>query len=440
MTAKGTAQNPGATQVPDGAGDGGRELWDPAVQALDAATVAARAMAGLRDTWARMWDLPFYAERYVAAGFTRGEMPPLGEIPRVTKADHRADEAAHPPFGRHRAVGIDDALRIGVSTGTTGTPTFIFYGPRDLDAMVRVSVRNNWRLGLRAGDRFTHSWPQYLYPTSAHGGRPYLELGVVEIPVGPPFSPEVAAEHLHVWEQLRPTGFMMTASQFQTYEKVGEEVGIDFAQLLEGHLLVYLDLACQFESPRRRIEDAYGVRLHNLSGASEVPAFSVNDSRFHHGFQAAGDHVYLEVCDPVTGDPVPDGEPGHLVVSTFGLDACHLRYDIEDFVVRSTDIDPTGETGPRYVLIGRGADAVTVGGRRVFPLDVQLALDAHGAPEFQLVHGEDDAMLRVRVEHEGDGAGIAAVLEQQLAVPVSVEIVGTGSLPRAAFKPRRIAQ
>jgi phenylacetate-CoA ligase len=417
-----------------------RELWDPEVQGLDAATVADRAAAGLRDTWERMWDLPFYAERYAAAGLARGAMPPLSEIPRVTKSDHRADEAAHPPFGRHRAVGVADALRVGVSTGTTGTPTFIFYGPRDLDAMVQVGIRNNWRLGLREGDRFAHSWPQYLYPTSAHGGRPYLELGVVEIPVGPPFSPEAAAEHLRVWEQLQPTGFMMTASQFQTYEKVGDEIGVDFARLVEGHLLVYLDLACQFEGPRRRIEAAYGVRLHNLSGASEVPAFSVNDSRFHRGLQAAGDHVFLEVCDPETGLPVPDGEPGHLVVSTFGLDACHLRYDVEDFVVRSTDDDPTGETGPRYTLIGRGADAVMVAGRRVFPLDVQVALDDHGAPEFQLVHGEDASTLRVRVEEEGDGANILGVLEEQLVVPVAVETVAPGSLPRAAFKPRRIAQ
>ncbi len=237
----------------------------------------------------------------------------------------------------------------------------------------------------------------------------------------------------------------MTASQFQTYEKVGDEIGIDFAKLVEGHLLVYLDLACQFDEPRRRIEDAYGVRLHNLSGASEVPAFSVNDSKYHCGFQAAGDHVVIEVCDPVTGAPVAEGERGHLVVSTFGLDTCHLRYDVEDFVVRVTDDDPTGEHGDRYRLIGRGADAVLVDGRMVFPLDVQLALDdsgvrGRGAPEFQLVHGGDESALRVRVEHEGDGTALAAVLSERLGVAAEVETLEPGSLPRAAFKPRRIAQ
>ncbi len=421
-------------------GEDERELWDPAVQALDPTEVEARAAAGLAETWDRVWALPFYAERYRAAGLSPGPMPALSDIPRVTKSDHRADEAAHPPFGRHRAVALEDAIRVGVSTGTTGAPTFIFYGKRDLDAMVRVGTRNNWRLGLRSGDRFTHSWPQYLYPTSAHGGRPYLDLGVLEIPVGPPFSPETAAEHLRVWERLRPTGFMMTASQFQTYERVGDEIGIDFAACIEGSLLVYLDLACQFEAPRKRIEEAYGVRLHNLSGASEIPAFSVNDSRYHRGFQAAGDHVHIEVCDPITGAALPDGARGHLVVSTFGLDACFLRYDLEDIVVRDTEPDPTGETGPRYVLIGRGADAVTVDGRDpIFPLDVQLALDDHGAPEFQLVPDDDTSRLHLRVEHDGATGVLEGLLEERLGVGTSVQAVAPGSLPRAAFKPRRIA-
>ena len=76
-----------------------------------------------------------------------------------------------------------------------------------------------------------------------------------------------------------------------------------------------------------------------------------------------------------------------------------------------------------------------VDGRMVFPLDVQLALDdsgAHGrgAPEFQLVHGGDESALRVRVEHEGDGAGLAAVLSERLGVAAEVETLEPGSLPR----------
>jgi len=419
-------------------GDPDRELWDPAIQHRDEGAVAAAAADGLAAEWDRAWDVPFYRDRYGAAGLSRGEMPPLAEIPRTTKPDHRADEAAHPPFGRHRAVTLERARRLGVSSGTTGAPTFIFYGTRDLDAMVRIGTRNNWRLGLRPGMRFTHSWPQYLYPTAVHGGKPYLELGVVEMAVGPPFSPDAAAEHLRLWEMLRPNGFMMTGSQLRTYEEAGAEIGIDFGALVEGAVLVYLDAACQFEEPRRRMEDAYGVRLHNLSGASEVPAFSVNDCRYHTGFHAAGDHVVIEVCDAATGQPVPDGERGTLVVSTYGIDACYLRYDVEDLAVRNPGPCPCGETGPRYVLLGRAADGVTVAGRTLLPLDLQLALDDQGAPEFQLVP-DDDTRLRARVETTTGPDPIAALLTERLGVPVEVEALAPGTLPRAAFKPRRVA-
>ena len=75
---------------------------------------------------------------------------------------------------------------------------------------------------------------------SALGGRhSHLDLGVLEIAVGLPWSPEVAAEHLRLWEVLRPDGFMMTGSQLQLYEQTGEDIGIDFGALLEGAILAF---------------------------------------------------------------------------------------------------------------------------------------------------------------------------------------------------------
>lgn len=417
-----------------------RELWNPAVQGRAHSDVAADARAALRREWERAWEipLPFYRDRYEAAGFTRDEMPPLEQIPRATKPDHRANEAENPRWGTHRAVGLENAARLGVSTGTTGKPTYIFYGRNDVDAMVESSARQAWRVGMRHGTRFTHSWPLGIYPTGVQGGRSYLEVGALEIAVGPPFSKEAALEHLRIWEELEPDAFQVTASQFATYESVAAANDIDFPALLDGSILVYLEASCQYDGPRNRIEEAYGVRLHNLSGASEVPAFSVSDCRFHTGFHVPGDHFVVEVVDPVTGIPVSEGERGSLVVSAFGLDAFYLRYDIEDIVVKKTGECPCGETGPRYRFIGRGADGATVGETTVMPLDVQLALDDQGAPEFQFDAGDGADALRIRVEGEGPGTTTQSLLTEALGVPVDVEIVEPGSLPRSAFKPRRV--
>jgi hypothetical protein len=212
-------------------------------------------------------------------------------------------------------VRLDQAVRIGASGGTTGRPTMYFYGPADLEAHVQVVTRNIWRHGLRSGMRFTHSWPQGLYPSALGGGRSYLDIGVLEIAVGLPFSPEAAAEHLRLWEVLRPNGFMMTGSQLQLYLETAERAGIDLPALLDGGIVAFLEASCQFDAPRRRVEEAYGVRLRNIGGASDIPGFAVTDCLHHTGMHVAGDHFVIEVCDPVTGRELPKGERGTLVVT-----------------------------------------------------------------------------------------------------------------------------
>jgi phenylacetate-CoA ligase len=418
-----------------------RELWDPAVQALEPAQVEAGAAAAIAREWARIWDapLPFYRDKFAAAGLGPDTVPPLDEIPRTTKQELRADEAAHPPLGTHRSVPLERAVRIATSGGTTGNPTFIFYGERDWAVQVETSIRNLWRYGVRPGDRFSHPWPQGLYPTGVTAGRQYLDLGVLEIAVGPPFTREVAADHLRLWDMLRPDAFMFTGHQLMTYEDVGREVGIDFAAIVADTKVGFIEAACQFEGPRRRVEDHYGFRLHNLGGASDVPGFGTSDCRFHSGLHAPGDHVRLQVCDPHTGREVPSGERGTLVVTAFDLDALVIRYDVEDVVVASTGPCPCGETGPRYTLLGRAADTVVVDGHPVLPMDVQLALDAHGAPEFQVATTAPASALHVRVETDGDGRDEQAILADALGIAVEVEPVGVATLPRATFKPRRVS-
>ncbi len=418
-------------------------LWDAEVQGRDPVEVQRIASEGLRREWERVWELPvsYYRDLYEGAGLGPDDLPPLDEIPRTDKPTLRDDEAAHPPFGTHRVVGLEQALRLGSSTGTTGAPTMIFFGPKDLEVAGVVGVRNMWRHGVRAGDRFTHSWPQGIYPTNVTGGRSYVTLGALEIAVGPPFTVDMAAEHLRLWQLLRPTAFMMTGSQLRTYEEAATTTGTDLASMMDGAILVFLEAACQFERPRQRVEAAYGVQIRNIGGASEIPGLATTDCSAHAGLHVAGDHFVVQACDPVTGREVPDGERGTLVVSAFDIDALFLRYDLQDIVVVSRGPCECGETGPRYTLLGRHADAVQIDGRMLLPLDVHLALediDTEG-PEFQLVAGGEER-LRLRVEaDDGRGGHLAGALEEALGVPTDVETVPIGSLPRSSFKPRRVA-
>ncbi|MGC9537452.1 phenylacetate--CoA ligase family protein [Streptomyces sp. UG1] len=417
-----------------------RELWDASVQSIPPDQLKARAEAALAREWERVWssdDLAFYQDFYQAAGLDGSAMPSLSRIPSLTKNDLRRNEAEFPPFGTHRSVRLEHSLRMGMSTGTTGKPWFVFFSKHDLDEMLKIRVPYLWRVGLRPGGRFAHSWPLGLYPSAVLGGRDYAALDILEIPMGPPFTDEVAAEHVRLWQMLRPTGYMLTGSQLQTYDRVARGLGIDLADVMEGASLLLSEASCQFEGPRSRIEEGFGVRLHNLSGASELPGFTSTDCRFHTGLHVSANHHVVQVVDPETGEEVVDGERGHLVVSAFGLDAFALRYDLEDIVSKATEPCPCGETGPRYTFWGRGADAATVQGRRILPMDVQLALDNLGSPEFRMVPGDAD-VLRLSVESTKSAGDVAALVEEHLGVRSEVAILEVGSLPRASFKPRRI--
>jgi phenylacetate-CoA ligase len=89
--------------------------------------------------------------------------------------------------------------------------------------------------------------------------------------------------------------------------------------------------------------------------------------------------------------------------------------------------------------LGRAADLVTAGGRQILPLDVQLAADDLGAPEFQVGRESDGTTLQLQVEADGRGAELEAAIGERLGVPVQVVEVPRGSLPRSTFKPRRVS-
>jgi phenylacetate-CoA ligase len=416
-----------------------RELYDPPVQMADPGKLRQEALEGIAADWSRPWadPLPFYREKLTAAGFDAGAMPDLDDIPRTTKPELRADVDAHPPLGTHRSVSVEQAIRVGSSTGTTGKPWLILYSPHDLEAWIPIRLRYWWRCGLRSGGRLSHSWPMGLYSTGVLGGRDFLALGIMEIACGPPTTPADVQQHLDVWQTLRPTAFMVTGSQLVTYAEAAAERGFDLADLTADASLILSEAACQFPGPRQRVEERYGTRVHNISGASEVTGFSLSDCRFHTGLHVPTGHHYVQVCDPATGREVTPGERGTLVVSSYGLDSYFLRYDLQDIVTMSTEPCPCGETGQRYTYLGRLADIAEVDGRKLLPIDVQLALDDSGAPEFRMTAGPQ-AALSLRVETDRPPTTVSGELTEVLGVPVDVEALAPGTLPRATFKARRV--
>lgn len=423
--------------------DTGRQFWSPQAQTLSNDEISKLATAGVAAEWPRAWEVPvgFFKDKFEAAGLSRSGVPDLDDIPLTTKDDLRANEAANPPFGTHRVIGLRDAVRIGGSTGTSGTPVVLMFGPKDLEQATEIQSRVLWRYGVRPGDSFTHSWPQGFYSSSTSTAVWFLKTGILEMPVGPPVDVSIAGDHLRLWQRLGPAGFQMTGSQLQIYDEAAQNLGIDLTEIFGGKVIGLLDAIFQFEGPRKRMEQKYGFDIRNMGGVGDICGYGLTDCQYHTGLHAPGDCSIVQIVDPATGKSLPEGERGHLVLSTFGFDALCLRYDIEDICTMTTDPCPCGETGPRYTLLGRDLDVVEIEGRKILPIDVQLVLDEFDSPEIQFVarSEQNGKSLRLKVEGEGDASRFQSILQESLEVPVEVEEVALHSLPRSSWKPRRVS-
>src|SRR5690606_4326840 len=126
--------------------DPNRELWNPAAQGMDPEALVKHQRENLEKQWKRIWEqpIPFYKNKFEAAGLSAKEMPPLDEIPRTIKDELRADDAANPPWGTWRAMSLDEATCIGASTGTTGKPMVYLRNEADYAQYIEAACRNLW--------------------------------------------------------------------------------------------------------------------------------------------------------------------------------------------------------------------------------------------------------------------------------------------------------
>ncbi|MGH2728481.1 MAG: phenylacetate--CoA ligase family protein, partial [Actinomycetota bacterium] len=321
---------------------------------------------------------------------------------------------------------VDKCIRLSTSTGTTGRPTISLFTPHDLAVEYEAAGRSFARQGYVPGEVVTHAHPGGLNGGAALLGGALEAFGCLNVPVGPPMSKADAERAIALWRELRPHRYEMFGPALHTFWETAKEMGLDPT--------ADLGMPAPAELPPWR----------TVSAGLECFAFLGSACPEMNGSHVCEDEAVVEAIDPVTGDPVPDGQRGHLVVTTLTKHNFLLRYDLEDLVRLDRSPCPCGETHLRAFWDGRAKDIVRMGERDLLPLDVWLVLReidevARPAVEYQLVRMSDTSVLRVRVETSSPGAGldrrVTASLEEQLGVPVRLELLAAGTLPRPAYKP-----
>jgi phenylacetate-CoA ligase len=394
-------------------------FWKVEGQAMPIAVRRELQLKRLQEAVDVAANAPFYARHLATAGVRPDDIASLDDlqrIPVIKKDDLRRSESDRPPLGDYRVRPLSDAVRIGMSSGTTGKPTTMLWTKHDLDVECELSARNHYRMGLRPGMVLVGAHPGYLNGGQSLQQASYDYMGCLLVSIGPPESLEAAERALRSIAGLPVDRWQLFPAALQRLREAAERIGF------EG-----------LPSPEAgRAESQYD----KISADQECVAYLGSTCGRSPGAHLAEDHAIVEVLDPSTGAPVAEGQRGQLVVTSLNRDNPMLRYNVEDIVRVESAPCPCGETTRRGFFEGRTKDLVPVGDHAILPIDVAKALPA-GA-EFVIVRRSSPTdELHVRIE-----GPIGGVEPEQIAitagVAVDIEWVGVGELPRAAYKAQRV--
>jgi phenylacetate-CoA ligase len=425
--------------------DPDQPYWDPAMQ-----TMAPEHRRRVQDERVRalvrkVFDTPVprFRRKLEGAGITRADdiagVDDLERVPLTSKQDLRDSEAALPPWGDYRFTPPSECVRLGQSTGTTGTPTVTLWTRHDIWVEYESAARNWWRLGFRPGMSATHAHPAYLYGGGVMLSGSYEYFGLLNIWVPPPDTDELAEQGMRAWMRFKPD-IPFVGFSLGRYFEVAAKLGLD----------PHDDLGLRIPSM-----GPPGKGSPLMTAGLECYAYLGGTCGQGPGAHLAEDWAVVQAVDPETGREVPDGEWGHLVVTTLDRDNGLLRYDLEEAAAIAREPCPCGETTIRGFWGGRFKDLLAAQGVRFQAAEVERALRA-GAPEaaepsleYVIVRPSSaaDGPLAVRVEAGAattDAGALAdrcrAAIRDHLGLDARVEILDRETLPRSGYKATRVVE
>ncbi len=417
-------------------------FWDPEMQTLSRAQISDLQATRLRALVGKVLDggAPLFGRKLRDAGITSPDditaPGDVNAIPLTVKQELRDSEAEHPPFGDYRFTDATACVRLGTSTGTTGTPTIALWTRHDIWLEYESAARNYWRSGWRPGQIITHAHPAYLY-----GGGVMLSgcleyFGMLNLWVAPPDTDELAEQGIKMWQRVHPD-VSFVAFSLGRFMEVAAKMGLDLNK--DAGLPPF-----QFYGAGGKVGS-----LPLMTCGLEAYAHSGGPCRHAPGAHLHEDWAIVQAVDPKTGQDVPEGEWGDLVITTLDRDNGLLRYDLEEACSITREPCPCGETTWRGFWGGRFKDLVSSQGKHFQVADVEAALrsvEAVTVPSLEYVvvkPADETAAVKVRVELvDGDRADTAsrcaAAIKEQLGINADVEVVDRETLARSGYKAVRL--
>ena len=423
--------------------------WEEEIETMSREELKELQLQRLRKTISIAANAPYYKEVFAKHGITADSIRSLEDIrqiPFTTKADMRA----HYPFGLVAGDMKNDGVRIHSSSGTTGNPTVIVHSQHDLDSWANLVARCLYMVGIRKTDVFQNSSGYGMF-TGGLGFQYGAErLGALTVPAAAGNS----KRQIKFINDFKTTALHAIPSYAIRLAEVFQEEGMDPA----GTTLKTLVIGAEphTDEQRKKIERMLGVKAYNSFGMTEMNgpgvAFECTEQNGMHFWE---DCYYVEIIDPETGEPVPEGEIGKLVLTTLDRDMMPLiRYRTRDLTRILPGKCPCGRTHLRIDRIkGRSDDMFIIKGVNIFPMQVEKILvqfpelGSNYLITLETVNNQDEMVVEVELSDlstdnyvglERIRKEITRQLKDEILVTPKLKLVKKGSLPQSEGKAVRV--
>ena len=419
------------------------------LETLSRSEIEVLQLERLRKTVTHCMNSPFYRKRFEDKGLSPDcikSLDDLKKIPFTTKQDLRDNY----PFGI-ASVPLEKAVRLHSSSGTTGNPTVILHTQKDLDEWANAVARCLYMVGLRPGDVFQNSSGYGMF-TGGLGFQYGAErLGMLTVPA----AAGNTKRQLKFITDFGTTALHAIPSYVTRLHEVMQEMGIDPRKDTKLRTLV-IGAEPHSEEQRRRIEEMMGVKAYNSFGMSEMCGPGVAfECQQQNGLHIWEDYYIVEIIDPNTLEPVPEGEVGELVLTTINREAMPLlRYRTRDLTRILPGECPCGRHHIRLDRMkGRSDDMIILKGVNIFPIQIEtvlmqfkeltsnylITLETRDTNDEMIVEVELDKLFtddytRLQVL----AREITRLLKDEILVTPLVKLVPKGTLPQSEGKAVRV--
>jgi phenylacetate-CoA ligase len=350
------------------------------------------------------------------------------------------------------AVPRDEIIRLHSSSGTTGRATVIYHTAKDIDTWADIMARCIYMAGVRRSDVFQNIIGYGLF-TGGLGLHYGMEkVGALTIPSGTGNS----KRQIRLMQDFGTTVVHATPSYALHLADIFAEMGLNPASDVKLRI-GFFGAEPHTEAVSKRLEEIYDITAFNSYGLSEMngPGVGMNCPR-KHGVHIWEDHYLLEVIDPQTLEPMPDGQPGELVLTTLRREGMPLiRYRTKDLTMVLPELCPCGRTHRCISRIsGRTDDMLIISGVNLFPMQIEkvlmetpqlgnnylIVLESRGHLDVlsikvevvdEALFGDLNALKKLQVKLVED-------LRSELLVTPRVEFVEPNSLPKSEGKAVRV--